>query len=121
MHSEAGLRYRGDVQPSLKLGAECAKVDGFRDAGVAAGLEDARVVGNHRMCRHRNHGKRTQSGILANPRGQRQTVLRAQLNVQQNGIGPLAFHDSERLLQSRSREDLESFHLEPVAQELSIG
>src|ERR1700728_1169168 len=118
--SSARLRFRGLTKPATEMFAKLPKIDGFRDAGAAAGAHHTLVIGEHGVRGDGNHRERAKVRLAADPSSQRKPVLRAQLDVEQHGFGRLAFESGERFVQRGCGLHLKIFRLEPVDQELQV-
>ena len=95
---------------------------GFRNADVAAGLNDSLLVRHHRMGRHRDDRDMTKFWFLPNPFGQEESILQAKLYIKQDSVRQHIFNEAAKpASQILYRLYLETFCLEPVRQQLTIG
>src|SRR6202521_4527158 len=77
------------------------------------------LLGKHRVSRNSYNPDMSQGGLATNPRGNRQSILVSQLNIQKDCIRWHFLDCVKRLLQIRRRDHLIAFSFEPVAKQLT--
>ena len=74
-------RHSTNLQPVIQLFSKALKIDRFREARSAAGVQDPFLLGHLGMCRHGNHGDFPQLRFLAHPFHEVEVVFSAEINV----------------------------------------
>ena len=87
-----------------KLLLEQMRVDRFGDAHVSSGLHDALLIGYLCLRSRSDYRHIAQVRTEAYPLHQVQSILPAQLHVQQNGLNSMLPRRSESLLQAFGRD-----------------
>src|SRR2546422_2652516 len=114
------MRHPRTSQPTLQVFTEQLEIDRLRNAGVAAGLQNALPFGHHGGGRHGDYRDIAQRRLLAQPRGKAQTIIGAELTIQQPHMGMLFLHRLESCLQVRSSHDFVAFGIQPLAEQFAV-
>src|SRR2546422_4482030 len=96
------MRHPRTSQPTLQVFSEQLEIDRLRNAGVAASLQNALPFSHHGVGGHGDYRDIAQRRLLAQPRGQAQTIIGAELNIQQHHMGMLFLHRLESCLDRKS-------------------
>lgn len=109
------------IEPEVELMAEGFEVDGLGDAGVAAGLDNALMIGDHGMSGDGDDGNVAKRLEISDPACEGEAVLAAELDIEKNGVRRTGFDLGVTLLEIFGVDGFKAFGFEPVAEKLAIG
>ncbi len=114
--SNAGGKFLQGDKPFFQFPVKQFEIDGFWDAGVAAGLQKTLHLGHHGVGGHRDDGDAQEARLLAHPNGEGESVFIAELDVEQDGVGPRALKQALRASKILGVEGFVPLRFQPVTQ-----